>query len=125
MASGRSDRTLTYSVEIFNYCYRTIEKFLARAYYYCLCNLYQGCLTKCDCLEGARDYCFVCHVFNQYPIDELDTVERDIFKIVEHFTYTSYWFCLCLQVVLTRLSDFMITIKGLLTSSILVYDFNV
>ena len=125
MASGKSSRTLTYSVEIFYYCYRTIKTFLARAYYYCLCNLYQGSPTKCDCLEDARDYCCVCRVFNQYSIDELDTVKRDIFKIVEHFTYSSFWFCLCLQVVLTRLNDFMITIKGLLTSSTLVYSFYV
>ena len=68
MISGRSSRTLMYSVEIFYYCYRTIENFLARAYYYCLCNFYQGCPTKCDC-----------------SIDELNTVKRDIFILTKFY----------------------------------------
>ena len=83
MTSDRTDRLLTYAVEIFYCCCRTIENFLARAHYYCLCDLYQGCQTKRDCLEGARDYCCVCRILNHYSIDELNTVKRDIFKLTE------------------------------------------
>ena len=79
------DTSLTYLVEIFYYCYRTTENFLARAHYYCLCDLYQGCQTKRDCLEGGCNYCCVCHILNHYSIDELNTVKTDIFKLTEFY----------------------------------------
>ena len=44
-----SDRSLMYSIDIFNGCYKIIENFLARAYYYCLCDLYQGCYWRTGC----------------------------------------------------------------------------
>ena len=50
-----------------------------------MCDLYQGCQTKRDCLEGARDYCCVCRILNHYSIDELNTVKRDIFKLTEFY----------------------------------------
>ena len=85
MTSDRTYLSLTYPLEIFYYCYRTIEYFLARAHYCCLCDLYQGCQTKRDCLEGARDYCCVCCILNHYSIDELNTVKSDIFKLTEFY----------------------------------------
>ena len=81
MASDRTDTSLTYQAKIFYYCYRTIENFLVKAHCYCLCDLYQGCQTKRDCLEGPRDYCCVCRILNHYSIDELNTVKRDILKL--------------------------------------------
>ena len=57
-----SDRPLTYSVNVYYGCHKIIENFSARAYYYCLWNLYQVCPTKHDCLAGARDYCCVSRV---------------------------------------------------------------
>ena len=85
MASDRTDSSLTHPVELFCYCYRTIEHFLARARHCCLCDLYQGCQTKRDCLERARDYCCVCLILNHHSIDELNTLKRDIFKFTEFY----------------------------------------
>ena len=46
MEHDRGDRLLKYPVELFYYCYRTIETFLTKSFWYCLCNLYQGCQTE-------------------------------------------------------------------------------
>ena len=78
-----SDRPLMYSVNVYYGCCKIIENFLARAYYYCLCNFYQVCPTKRDCLAGARDYCCICRVLNHYSIEELNVVKKDIFKLTK------------------------------------------
>ena len=46
---------------------------------------HQGCQTKRDCLEGARNYCCVCRILNHYAIGELNTVKRDIFTLTAFY----------------------------------------
>ena len=82
MASGR---LLSQKVETFYKCYKIIEKFFGKGYYYCLCNLHQGCPTERDCLAGVRHHCCVCHVFIRYSIQELDTVKKDISKLKKFY----------------------------------------
>ena len=80
-----SNRPLTYPVEFFHGCYKTIKNFMSRVYYYCLCDLYHGCQTKGDCLAGTRYYCCICRVLNHYSIEELHEVERDNLKLTRFY----------------------------------------
>ena len=81
MEHDRTDRLLTYPNEIFYYCYRTIENFLSKTFWYCLCNLYQGCENE----RGTREYCCICQIANDYSIDRLTVVKNDIFKLTEMY----------------------------------------
>ena len=85
MAHDRRDGLLIYPVELFYYCYRTIENFLTKTFWYCLCNLYQVCQIERGHLQGAREYCCVCQIANDYSIDRLMAVKNDIFKLTEMY----------------------------------------
>ena len=85
MAHDRHDGLLIYPVELFYYCYRTIENFLTKTFWYCLCNLYQVCQIERGHLQGAREYCCVCQIANDYSIDRLMAVKNDIFKLTEMY----------------------------------------
>ena len=80
-----SGRLLSQKVETFYECYKIIENFLGKGYYYCLCNLYQGSPTERDSLAGVCHYCCSCRVFIRYSIQELDTAKKDILKLKKFY----------------------------------------
>ena len=79
MEHDRADRLLSYPIEIFYYCYRTIENFLSKTFGYSLCDLYQGCENE----RGTREYCCVCRIASHYSIDRLNVLKKDILKLTE------------------------------------------
>ena len=71
-------KTLTYlaSLEVYYHCYKIIEHFISRYYYYCLYDRYQGCVRG-PFPFGEKDYCCVCKTRNHYSLEELNSIKHN------------------------------------------------
>ena len=74
------------SREVYYACYRIIEHCVYSAFWYCLCDEYQGCLRE-DCMlrygsaTSGADYCCVCRTFRHYKLEELEKIKHGSFRL--------------------------------------------
>ena len=71
-------KTSTYlaSLEDYYHCYRILEHFIYSSQYYCLCDIYQGCLRGLYPIAG-KDYCCVCRTHMHCSLEKLDNINHD------------------------------------------------
>ena len=79
-------KTLTYlaSLKVYYHCYKIIEHFISRTYYYCFYNTYQGCFWG-PFPFGEEDYCCVCKTRNHYSLEELNSIKHNNFKFEKYY----------------------------------------
>ena len=80
------------SQEVYYSCYRIIEHFVHSAFWYCLCDRYQGCLREESVLSygsptlGA-DYCCICRTLNHYKLKGLNEIKRNSFWLGKFYLH--------------------------------------
>ena len=62
---------------------QTNQHFMGKAYFYCLCDLYQWCQTYVDFIHQVRSYCSICKVYNHCFIDDLHQIRKDMCKLID------------------------------------------
>ena len=80
------------SQEVYYSCYRIIEHFVHSAFWYCLCDRYQGCLREESVLSygsatlGA-DYCYISRTLNHYMLKGLNEIKRNSFCLEKFYLH--------------------------------------
>ena len=74
------------SRKVYYGCYLIIEHFVYSAFWYCLCDEYQGCLREDYALNYRSatlgvDYCSICRTFRHYKLKELEKIKHDSFRL--------------------------------------------
>ena len=73
------------SQEVYYSCYQIIEHIVHSAFWYCLCDRYQGCLREesllsyCSQTLGA-DYCCICWTLNHYKLKGLNEIKCSFYQ---------------------------------------------
>ena len=70
------------SWEAFYQCFGIIDNFKFHADDYCLCSRYERCIQSAS---AKKDYCAVCRVSQHYPLERLNEIKHNSFKLAKFY----------------------------------------